>query len=152
MLTRYRIITRRSTQTNSWEPLGAVYERELDGGNVYAFPVIGPGEEKVNWRDWNAIDKRGKSFGMFGPPLEEYDKVFADHADRYRLSEEIYTIEGDSYKEIRARLYQRYVLDPAHEREEAERRVLTYEVPTERPLAAARAIRETKGDEPCPSG
>jgi hypothetical protein len=79
--------------------------------------------------------------------LEEYHKVFADHADRYRLSEEIYTIEGDSYKEIRARLYQCYVLDPMHEREEAEHPVLTYEVPAEGSLAAARAIRETKGDD-----
>ena len=145
MLTRYRIITRKSTQTNSWEPLGFVYDRELDDGKVYAFPVIGPGEEKVNWRDWNAIDKQGRSFGMFGPPLEEYDKVFADHADRYRLSEEIYTIEGDSYKEIRVKLYQRYVLDPM--REQAEHPILTYEVPAEKPLAAARAIREKKGDD-----
>ena len=132
MLTRYRIITRKNVQANSWEPLGVVYERELDSGNVYAFPVIGPGEEKVNWRDWDAIDKKADEYGIFGPPLEEYDKVFADHADRYRLSEEVYTIEGDSYKEIRAQLYQRYVLDPMHEREEAERPVLTYEVP-ERP-------------------
>ena len=147
MLTQYRIITRKNTQTNLWEILGVVYEREFNSGNVYAFPVIGPGEEKVNWRDWNAIDRRSKSFGIFGPPLEEYGKVFADHADRYRLSEEVYTIEGDSYKEIRAKLYQRYVLDPMHEREEAERLVLTYEVPAERALAAARAIRETKGDD-----
>jgi hypothetical protein len=145
VLTRYRIITRKNPQTNSWEPLGVIYERELDSSNVYAFPVIGPGEEKVNWRDWDAIDKQGKSFGIFGPPLEEYDKVFADHADRYRPSEEIYTIEGDSYKEIRAKLYQRYVLDSM--REQAEHPVLTYEVPVEKPLAAARAIRERKGDD-----
>jgi hypothetical protein len=147
VLTQYRIITRKNPQTNSWQPLGFVYERELDSGNVYAFPVIGPGEEKVNWRDWKAIDKKADDYGIFGPPLEEYHKVFADHADRYRLSEEIHTIEGDSYKEIRAQLYQRYVLDPMHEREEAERPVLTYEVPAERPLAGARAIRETKGDD-----
>jgi len=101
----------------------------------------------VNWRDWNAIDKKADDYGMFGPPLEEYHKVFADHADRYRLSEEVYTIEGDSYKEIRAKLYQRYVLDPAHKREEAEHPVLTYEAPAERPLAPARAIHETKGDD-----
>jgi hypothetical protein len=147
MLTRYRIITKKDDQTNSWEALGFVYERELDSGNVYAFPVIGVGDQKVYWRDWNAIDKKADEYGIFGPPLEDYHEVFADHADRYRLSEEIYTIEGDSYKEIRARLYQRYVLDPMHEREEAERPVLTYEVPAERPLAAARAIRETKGDD-----
>ena len=147
MLTKYRIITRKNTKTNLWEPLGFVYERELDSGDVYAFPVIGPGEEKVNWRDWKAIDKKADDYGIFGPPLEEYHKVFADHADRYRLSEEIYTIEGDSYKEIRAKLYQRYVLDPIREWEEAEYPVLTYEVPSESSLAAARAIRETKGDD-----
>ena len=100
---------------------------------------------KVNWREWRDIAAREREFGAMGPPLEEYDKVFADHADRYRLSEEIYTIEGDSYKEIRAKLYQRYVLDPM--REQAEHPVLTYEVPAESSLAAARAIRETKGDD-----
>jgi len=147
MLTRYRIITRKNDQTNSWEPLGVVYERELDSGNTYAFPVIGPGEEKVNWRDWKAIDKKADEYGIFGPALEEYDEVFADHADRYRLSEEIYTVEGDSYKEIRAKLYQRYVLDPMREREETEHPVLTYKVPAERSPALARTIRETKGDD-----
>jgi hypothetical protein len=146
MLTRYRIITKKDDQTNSWEAPGFVYERELDSGSVYAFPVIGAGDRKVYWRDWDAIDKKADEYGIFGPPLEEYDKVFADHADRYRLSEEIYTIEGDSYKEIRAKLYQRYVLDPMREREEAEPTALTYEVPAEKPLASVRAIRETKGD------
>ncbi len=147
MLTRYKIITKKDDQTNSWEALGFVYERELDSGNVYAFPVIGVGDQKVYWRDWKAIDKKADEYGIFGPPLEEYGKVFADHADRYRLSEEVYTIEGDSYKEIRAKLYQRYVLDPMREQEAAEHPVLTYEVPAKRPLAAARAIRETKGDD-----
>ena len=147
MLTRYRIITRKDDQTNSWEALGFVYERELDSGNVYAFPVIGVGDQKVYWRDWEAIDKKADEYGIFGPPLEEYHKVFADHADRYCLSDDVYTIEGNSYKEIRAKLYQRYVLDPMREREEAEHPVLTYEVPAERPLAPARAIRETKGDD-----
>jgi len=108
-------------------------------------PVAGAGDVKVNWREWDDIARREREYGFFEPSLEEYHKVFADHADRYRLSEEIYTIEGDSYKEIRARLYQRYVLDPM--REQAEHPVLTYEVPVEKPLAATRAIRETKGDD-----
>jgi len=108
--------------------------------------VAGAGDVKFNWREWDDIARREREYGFFEPSLEDYDKVFADHADRYRLSEEIHIIEGDSYKEIRAKLYQRYVLDPMREWEEAERPVLTYEVPAERPLAPARAIRETEGD------
>jgi len=135
-----------------WTDAGAVYERTFHDSPLVAVPVAGAGDVKVNWREWNNIAAREREFGAVGPPLEEYDKVFADHADRYRLSEEIHIIEGDSYKEIRAKLYQRYVLDPMHEREEAEYPALTYEVPAKRPFAPARAIRETKGDEPCPSG
>ena len=126
---------------------GAVYERTYHDSPLVAVPVAGAGDVKVNWREWGDIAAREREFGAVGSSLEEYDKVFADHADRYRLSEEVYTIEGSSYKEIRAKLYQRYVLDPAREREEAERPVAAYEVPTERSLAPARAIRETKGSD-----
>ncbi len=83
--------------------------------------------------------------GIYRIGKSEFDKSL-NSLSYSQLSEEVYTIEGDSYKEIRARLYQRYVLDPMHEREEAEYPALTYEVP-ERPFAAARAIRETKGDD-----
>jgi len=149
VLSRYRVLQTKNEQ-GRWTDAGAVYERTFHDSPLVAVPVAGAGDVKVNWREWDGFAAREREFGAVGPPLEEYDKVFADHADRYRLSEELYTIEGDSYKEIRARLYQRYVLDPMHE--QAEHPVLTYEVPAERPLAAARAIRETKGDEPCPSG
>ena len=149
MITRYRVLQTRNPENGIWETSGAVFERTFGTPKVAVIPVAGAGDVKVNWREWDDIARREREYGFFEPSLEEYDKVFADHADRYRLSEEVYTIEGDSYKEIRAQLYQRYVLDPAHEREEAERLVLTYEVPAKRPLAPARAIRETKGDEPC---
>ena len=151
MISRYRILKMKDPHAGEWIDSGAVFERTFNSSNLYAIPVAGAGDVKVNWKDWDDFKRREREHGIFGPPLEEYDKVFADHADRYRLSEEVYIIEGDSYKEIRAQLYQCYVLDPMREREEAERPVLTYEVP-ERPLAPARAIRETKGDEPCPSG
>jgi hypothetical protein len=147
MISRYRILRMKDPFTGGWVDSGAVFERIFDSPNLYAIPVAGAGDVKVNWRDWDDFNRREREHGIFGPPLEEYHKVFADHADRYRLSEEIYTIEGDSYKEIRARLYQRYVLDPMREREEAEHPVLTYEVPAESSFAAARAIRETKGDD-----
>jgi hypothetical protein len=146
VLSRYRILQTKN-ELGRWMDAGAVYERTYHDSPLVAVPVAGAGDVKVNWREWDDITAREREFGAVGPPLEEYDKVFADHADRYRLSEEIYTIEGDSYKEIRAQLYQRYVLDPMHEREETEHPVLTYEVSPERPLATARAIRETKGDD-----
>ena len=145
-LSRYRILQTKN-ELGRWTDAGAVYERTFHDSPLVAVPVAGAGDVKVHWREWRDIAAREREFGAVGPPLEEYDKVFADHADRYRLSEEVYTIEGDSYKEIRAKLYQRYVLDPMHEREEAEHPVLTYEVPAQRPLAPARAIRETKGDD-----
>jgi len=146
VLSRYRILRTKNEQ-GRWTDTGAVYERTYHDSPLVAVPVAGAGDVKVNWREWRDIAAREREFGAVGPPLEEYDKVFADHADRYRLSEEIYTIEGDSYHEIRAQLYQRYVLDPMHEQEEAEHPVLTYEVPAEKPLAAARAIREKGGDD-----
>jgi hypothetical protein len=146
VLSRYRILQTKN-ELGRWMDAGAVYERTYYDSPLVAVPIAGAGDVKVNWREWNDIAAREREFGAVGPPLEEYDKVFADHADRYRLSEEVYTIEGDSYKEIRAQLYQRYVLDPMREREEAEHPVLTYEVPAEKPFAAARAIRETKGDD-----
>jgi hypothetical protein len=149
VLSRYRILQTKDEQ-GKWTDAGAVYERTYHDSPLVAVPVAGAGDVKVNWREWNDIARREREYGFFEPSLEEYDKVFADHADRYRLSDEIYTIEGDSYKEIRAKLYQRYVLDPMHEREEVERSILSYEVP-ERALAGVRAIRETRGDEPCPS-
>ena len=136
----------RNPESGVWETSGAVFERTFGTPESAVIPVAGAGDVKVNWREWDDIASREREYGFFEPSLEEYDKVFADHADRYRLSKEVYTIEGDSYKEIRAKLYQRYVLDPMCEWEEAERPVLTYEVPVERPLAPARAIRETEGD------
>jgi len=151
VLSRYRILQTKNEQ-GRWADAGAVYERTFHDSPLVAVPVAGAGDVKVNWREWRDIAAREREFGVVDPPLEEYDKVFADHADRYRLSEEVYTIEGNSYKQIRSQLYQRYVLDPAREWEEPAHPVLTYEVPAERALAAARAIRETKGDEPCPSG
>lgn len=147
MITRYRVLQTRNPENGIWETSGAVFERTFGTPNVAVIPVAGAGDVKVNWWEWDDIARREREYGFFEPSLEEYDKVFADHADRYRLSEEVYTIEGGSYKDIRAKLYQRYVLDPMREREEAERPVLTYEVPAERPLAPARAIRETKGDD-----
>lgn len=146
MISRYRILKMREPHTGEWVDSGAVFERTFDSSNLYAIPVAGAGDVKANWKDWDDFNRREREYGIFGPPLEEYDKVFADHADRYCLSEEIYTIEGNSYKEIRAKLYQRHVLDPMREREEAEHPDLTYEVPAEKPLASVRAIRETKGD------
>lgn len=147
MITRYRVLQTRNSESGTWETSGAVFERTFGTPKVAVIPVAGAGDVKVNWREWDDIARREREYGFFEPSLEEYHRVFADHADRYRLSEEVYTIEGDSYKEIRAKLYRRYVLDPMREREEAERPVLTYEVPAERPLAPARAIRETKGDD-----
>lgn len=147
MISRYRILKMRDPHSEEWVDSGAVFERTFESSNLYAIPVAGAGDVKVNWRDWDDFNRREREYGIFGPPLEEYHKVFVDHADQYRLSEEIYTIEGDSYKEIRAKLYQRYVLEPMRKREEGEHPVLTYEVPAEKPLAAARVVRETKGDD-----
>jgi hypothetical protein len=145
VLSRYRILQTKN-RLGKWMDAGAVYERTYHDSPLVAVPVAGAGDVKVNWREWNDIARREREYGFFEPSLEEYDKVFADHADRYRLSEEVYTIEGDSFKEIRAQLYQRYVLDPAHEREEVEHSILSYEVP-ERALAGVRTIRETKDDD-----
>jgi hypothetical protein len=142
VLTRYRILQKNSR--GRWLPIGAVYDRLFDSGNVYAMPIAGPDEDKVNWRDWQAIDRKAKEFGIFGPPLEEYHKVFAGHADRYCLSDQIYTIEGESYREIRAKLYERYVLGRPWAEEGLEQPAVTYPVPADRPFAETHVVRERK--------
>ena len=145
MISRFRVLEMKNPHTGEWEESGAVYERTFDSPDLYAIPVAGAGDVKVNWRDWEDFKKREREYGLFGPPLEEYAKVFVDHADRYRLSTEVYTVEGDTYKEIRDRLYQRYVLDPMRAREERQRiEALTYESPADRPLAKVRVVKESK--------
>jgi len=141
--TRYRIIQKKD-ERGRWRALGAVYERMFDNGNVYAMPIAGPDEDKINWRDWQAIDRKTKEFGVFGPPLEEYHKIFVDHADRYRLSRQIHTTKGESYREIRERLYQRYVLGRPWAEEGVEQPTVTYPVPADKPLAGAHVVRERK--------
>ncbi len=132
----------RNPENGVWETSGAVFERTFGTPKVAVIPVAGAGDVKVNWREWDDIARREREYGFFEPSLEEYDKVFADHADRYRLSPEIYTIEGDSYKEIRERLYQQYVLAPMQAKEKAqpegERLALSYEISTDKPLTVMR--------------
>ncbi len=109
MQTRYRVIEERKGRARRWQPIGAVYER-AHGGGIHAFPMIGAGDQHANWRVWKAIGECIDSYGRWGPSLEDYHLVFQGYADRYRLSDEIYTVEGESYNDIRERLYQRYVL------------------------------------------
>jgi len=106
---RYRVLRFRNEE-GRWVNAGAVYERSYPGTPLFGVPVVGAGDVKVNWRDWRDIAAREREHDFFDLRLENYDTVFRDHADCYRLSDEIYTIEGESYKDIRERLYQRYVL------------------------------------------
>jgi len=131
MIARYRILYTREPDHRLWQITGAVYERSFGGPEMAAVPVVSSGDVKVNWRDWRDIAAREREHDFFDLRLENYDLVFRDHADRYRLSDKVYTIEGESYKDIRQRLYQRYVL--GLDRESA---IVTYERTTEPALVA----------------
>jgi len=110
VIARYRILYTLDPDHRVWQAAGAVFERTFGGPKMAAVPVAGAGDVKVNWRDWQDIAEREREHDFFELRLENYDVVFRDHADRYRLSDEIYDMEGESYKDIRQRLYQRYVL------------------------------------------
>jgi len=143
--TRYRILQIKNEQ-GEWQDRGAAYETRFHDSPLVVVPILSPAHTKVHWREWNDIVARERELGAMGPPLEEYDQLFVAHSDQYRLSRRIYTIEGQSYKEISKQLYERYVLS-SRQTESTSRQAsqaLTYE-PV---LAEGRTLRESDADKP----
>jgi len=58
MRTRYRVILERNSASGTWQPVGVVYERQFDAGKTHVLPMIDVGAQHVDWREWEAIDRR----------------------------------------------------------------------------------------------
>ncbi len=116
MIVKYRIMQSRWKEGNSWEPWGIIYENHgeilRDYPILYSMMPSDPKEIKRHF-DQN-IRERQLS-------IENAEEAFGEYADRYRLSPETYTAEGDSFNDIVADLEERYL---GYKRSEGLRREL----------------------------
>jgi len=100
MIVKYRVIEDWLADEGIWYPWGMFYEN-CSG----MFP-----ERTLLTRAIPDDDRRkaryfGQRIERFCPTVEEAETVLGKYADRYRVLPEIRTVEGASYKEIRARLW-----------------------------------------------
>lgn len=104
MIVKYRIMQSRWEEDNSWETWGIIYENHgeilRDYPILYSMMLSDPKEIKRHFD--KTIRERQLS-------IENAEEAFGDYADRYRLSPEIYTAEGDSFNDIIANLEERYL-------------------------------------------
>ena len=104
MIVKYRIMQSRWEEDDPWETWGIIYENH--GSILKAYPILysmmlsDPKEIKRHF-DQN-IRERQLS-------IENAEEALGDYADRYRLSPQIYTAEGDSFDDIVADLEARYL-------------------------------------------
>jgi len=100
MIVRYRVIEDWLADEGIWFPWGMFYEN-LSG----SFP-----ERTLLTRAIPDDDRRkaryfGQRIERFHPTVAEAQIVLGEYADRYRVLPEIRTVEGEDYREIRARLW-----------------------------------------------
>jgi hypothetical protein len=104
VIVKYRIMRSRWEEDSSWETWGIMYENHgkilRDYPILYSMMLSDPKEIKRHF-DQN-IRERQLS-------IENAEEAFGDYADRYRLSPEIHTAEGDSFNDIVADLEERYL-------------------------------------------
>lgn len=104
MIVKYRILQSKWPDGKKWRTRGIMYENH--GSILKAYPILysmmlsDPKEIKRHF-DQN-IRERQLS-------IENAEEAFGDYADRYRLSSEIYTAEGDSFNDIVAGLEEKYL-------------------------------------------
>ena len=104
MMVKYRILQSKWPDGKKWRTRGIMYENH--GSILKAYPILysmmlsDPKEIKRHF-DKN-IRERQLS-------IENAEEAFGDYADRYRLSPEVYTAEGDSFNDIVADLEERYL-------------------------------------------
>jgi len=104
VIVKYRIMQSRWEEDNSWETWGIMYENYgkilRDYPILYSMMLSDPKEIKRHF-DQNIRERKLS--------IESAEEAFGDYADRYRLSPEIYTAEGDSFDDIVADLKERYL-------------------------------------------
>lgn len=100
MIVKYRLVEEWWIKDKIWFPWGMFYEN-CSG----TFP-----ERTLLTRAIPDDDRRkaryfGQRIERFCPTVEEAEIVLGEYAGRYRVRSEIRTVEGESYREIRARLW-----------------------------------------------
>lgn len=104
MMVKYRILQSKWPDGKKWRTRGIIYENH--GSILKAYPILysmmlsDPKEIKRHF-DQNIRERRLS--------IENAEEAFGDYADRYRLSPEVYTAEGDSFNDIVADLEERYL-------------------------------------------
>lgn len=100
MIVKYRLVEKWLADTGVWFPWGMFYENSSG-----MFP-----ERTLLTRAIPDDDRRkaryfGQRIERFRPTVAEADVVLGEYTGRYRVLPEIRTVEGTSYREIRARLW-----------------------------------------------
>ena len=120
MIVRYRIVEKYLDDSGRWMPWGTFYEDCSDGLKQTLLLRSIPDDDRERGRHWS---QRAEELC---PGIEDAQMILGTYADRFRVLPDIRTVEGASYKEIRARLWE--VIFEEMEKRRAERRV-EYAVP-----------------------
>jgi hypothetical protein len=104
MIIKYRILQSKWPDEKKWRIRGIMYENQgrvlRDYPILYSMMLSDPKEIKRHF-DQNIRESQLS--------IENAEEAFGDYADRYRLSPEIYTAEGDSFDDIVADLEERHL-------------------------------------------
>ncbi len=108
MIVRYRLIEKKYEDGSGdhWLPWGTLYEN-CSGAFVnhqVLFKVIPDEYKGVTHYFSSRIEELGIG-------LEDGERMFGEHAHRFRLRPETLTVEGQSHREIRQRLWERIFQD-----------------------------------------
>ena len=100
MIVRYRVVEDWLADEGIWFPWGVFYENRSGNFADYTLSIRAiPDDDR---RKGRYFDRRIRELR---PSIEEAEIILGEYADRYRVLSEIRVVEGTSYHEIRARLW-----------------------------------------------
>jgi len=100
MVVRYRVIEDWLADEGIWFPWGVFYENCSDNFADYTLLIRAvPDDDR---RKGRYFDRRIQELR---PGIEEAEVVLGEYANRYRVRPEIRAVEGESHREIYARLW-----------------------------------------------
>ena len=100
-MVRYRLIEDWLAEERIWFTWGVFYEN--CSGTFTDFTLLIHAIPDDDRRKGRYFDQRIRELR---PSIEEAEIVLGEYADRYRVRPEICTVEGESHREIRARLWE----------------------------------------------
>jgi len=115
----YRVLLSKpwwASEKDGWEIGGVVCGTSF----LDSYPIMGIKGLEVERHVWNYIERRAAELEV---SLENAEEAFGRYADRYKILPEIHEIEGESFGQIVAELFERYVAAPAGLELEAMRQV-----------------------------